>query len=232
MTLAAPLTHDQRKVLLLIGGSGGIGSAIWRIADQVGFEVIAPDRSQLNLADPNSIESYFSSRTDLVPDALVLAAGINRPQSLRELTQDNWRLTFEVNLNASFRVMQILGLRMASHGRGKIVALSSCYGVRSRNGRLAYSASKSALNSLVAGLALELAPQNVLVNGLAPGFVETDLTFANNDEVALASLRSRIPIGRLATPTEIAQIAIFLVGENNTYLTGQTIAADGGFLCQ
>lgn len=220
------------KTLFLTGASGGIGSAIAENAAKLGYSIVAPPRDQLDLSSPESVETFLQSKFNIVPDAVILSAGVNNPQELSALDAPNWRLTMEVNLNSTFRIMQALGLRMASMRRGRILAISSCYGIRSRVGRIAYSASKSALNAVVSGVALELAPDNVLVNGLAPGFVSTDLTFRNNDKAAIASLESRIPLARLATPEEIAHVAMFMVGETNTYMTGQILAVDGGFLCQ
>lgn len=220
------------KTLFLTGASGGIGSTIAKNAAKLGYSIVAPPRDQFDLSDPESVETFLETKFNVVPDAVILSAGINNPQELSALDSPTWRLTMEVNLNSAFRIMQVLGLRMASQQRGRILAISSCYGIRSRAGRIAYSASKSALNAVVSGIALELAPYNVLVNGLAPGFVSTELTFRNNDRAAIRALESRIPLARLATPEEIAQVALFMVGENNTYMTGQILAVDGGFLCQ
>ena len=222
----------QQKTLFVTGGSGGIGAAIVEIASKSGYLVVAPLRNQLNLSDSQSVESYLQMSSDLIPDAVILAAGTNNPQELSSLDTSNWRHTLEVNLTSQFRIMQVLGLKMASLRRGRILAISSCYGSRSRIGRIAYSASKAALNAVVSGVALELAPQNVLVNGLAPGFVSTELTYRNNDAAAIQALKSRIPLARLASPEEIAQTALYLVGDDNTYITGQVISVDGGFLCQ
>ena len=99
----------------------------------------------------------------------------------------------------------------------------------SRAGRSAYSASKFALFGLSRALALEVASDNVLVNCLAPGFVETDMTRNILGASGMAEMVGRIPVGRLAQPEEIARYARFLVSEENTYMTGQTLIVDGGF---
>ena len=105
------------------------------------------------------------------------------------------------------------------------------FGLVSKAGRSAYSASKFALLGLSRALALETAADNVLVNCLAPGFVDTDLTRRVLGARGIADIVRQVPMGRLARPDEMARYARFLAGEENTYMTGQTLVADGGFLC-
>jgi 3-oxoacyl-[acyl-carrier protein] reductase len=104
--------------------------------------------------------------------------------------------------------------------------------VISRIGRGGYSATKAGLSSLTRTAALEFAEYNILVNAVAPGFVETDLTRKNNSREKIEALRQQIPLQRLATPKEIAEFAYYLGSEHNTYITGQTIFVDGGFMSQ
>jgi 3-oxoacyl-[acyl-carrier protein] reductase len=121
---------------------------------------------------------------------------------------------------------------MAKRGYGRIVNISSIWSVVSKGGRLPYSMSKSGLSGLTRTLAVEVAQFNVLVNGVAPGFVNTELTSQNNSEQDLAAIRAMIPAGRLAEPEEIAEIVSFLCSAKNSYITGQTIVVDGGFSIQ
>jgi 3-oxoacyl-[acyl-carrier protein] reductase len=97
---------------------------------------------------------------------------------------------------------------------------------------MAYSATKAAINGLTRAQALELAPYNILVNALAPGYVNTDLTKKNNTSVELEAIATQIPLGRLAEPSEIAECVAFLCSPKNSYITGQVIAIDGGYLCK
>lgn len=115
---------------------------------------------------------------------------------------------------------------------GRILNISSLWSIVSRVGRTSYAMSKAALNGMTRSLALELAPYNILVNAVAPGYVLTDLTRQNNSAVELDAIRKTIPLQRLAEPQEIANVVAFLCSEQNTYLTGQTIVVDGGFTCQ
>lgn len=121
---------------------------------------------------------------------------------------------------------------MIHRGAGRIVAISSCYSQRSRAGRSLYSSTKAALDALIRTSSLEFAAHGVLVNGVAPGFVGTDLTYRNNDEASLAMIVDLIPLKRLAEPSEIAQVVRFLGSTGNTYITGQVVPVDGGFLCR
>jgi 3-oxoacyl-[acyl-carrier protein] reductase len=114
---------------------------------------------------------------------------------------------------------------------GRIVNISSIWSVVSKPRRITYSASKSGLNGLTRTLAVELAPHNILVNAVAPGFVLTEMTRQNNTEADLDAICRTIPAQRLAQPEEIAEVVAFLCSEANSYLTGQTLLVDGGFTC-
>jgi 3-oxoacyl-[acyl-carrier protein] reductase len=115
---------------------------------------------------------------------------------------------------------------------GRIVNISSIWSAVSKHARVSYTISKSGVNGMTRALAVELAPFNVLVNAVAPGYVNTELTKQNNTEEQLETIRNTIPVKRLAEPNEIAEVVAFLCSERNTYLTGQVIIVDGGFTCQ
>ena len=112
---------------------------------------------------------------------------------------------------------------------GRIVNISSAYSFLAREGRSAYSSSKAGLDALTRSLAVEYSSDNILVNSVAPGFVDTELTRKNNSKSEIEKICSSIPMRRLASSDEIAKIVFFLSSEENTYITGQTIVADGGF---
>ncbi|EHB49719.1 3-oxoacyl-(acyl-carrier-protein) reductase [Mycolicibacterium rhodesiae JS60] len=179
---------------------------------------------------PESVSKYLEDIDDAV-DILVLNAGINNPQPLQELSLDNWSETQQINLGSNVLLLQGLLPRMASAGYGRVVAVSSVYAHRARAGRVAYSASKAGIEEVVRSAAAEYGPFGVLANCVAPGFVLTDLTYQNNDAQQLHDLAARIPVGRLARPEEIALFISWLVSPENSYITGQSITIDGGFLC-
>jgi 3-oxoacyl-[acyl-carrier protein] reductase len=115
---------------------------------------------------------------------------------------------------------------------GRIVNISSIWSIVSKKRRLTYSASKAGLNGMTRALAVELAPYNILINAVAPGYVNTELTRQNNSEQDIHAIKETIPLRRLAEPSEIAETVFFLCSERNTYITGQVITVDGGFTCQ
>lgn len=213
------------------GGSRGIGQAVCTRFLQEGYDVLSPSRSELDLANLEAVSAYLETRQDIYPDVVVINAGVNNPETLNELSFENWKNTLNVNLNSTFLLVQEFCRRMASRTGGKIVVVSSCYSIKTRQGRAAYSASKAALNALVRSFAVEFAASSILINAVAPGFVLTELTQKNNDEDGIKRLESQIPLGRLAKPSEIAELIWFLTSERNTYITGQLLPIDGGFLC-
>ncbi len=217
---------------LVTGASRGIGFTIAEVLQQKGIEVLTPSRKEMDLSNPASITAYLQSIQDAVVDILVNNAGINYPAPLEQLNAQNLQQTLQVNLEAPLQLIQGLAPGMKAKKWGRIVNISSIFSLVSREKRIAYTASKAGLNGLTQTAAIELAPFGVLVNALCPGYVATDLTYANNPPEILATIIETIPMKRLAEPIEIAKMVAFLCSEENTYLTGQTIAVDGGFLCQ
>ena len=215
------------KSALVTGASRGIGAAIAEHLKSEGWDVLTPSRSQLDLADVESIQEYVSALPEVF--GLVLNAGINEPRLMQDIDDQTWQRIQETNTTSAFRLITALAPRMAAASGGRIVAVSSAYSERARSGRAAYSASKAALEALIRSTALEFARSGVLANAVAPGFVDTDLTRVNNDPATIATLLERVPVGRLATPGEVAATIGLLLSPSNTYITGQTIAVDGGW---
>ena len=221
----------MRKALVT-GASRGIGGAIAEALRGAGLEVFAPSRSELDLLDPASVGRFVEAHRESGITVLVNNAGINPIEALEEISEENWSRTLQINLTAPFLLIQGLCPGMKAEGWGRIVNLSSIWAVVSKGKRASYSAAKSALTGLTRTSAIELAPHGVLVNAVCPGFVETELTRANNPPEALEIIRKTIPLGRLAQPEEIARFVTFLCSEQNSYITGQSIVIDGGFVCQ
>ena len=216
---------------LVSGSTRGIGAAITQRLLDDGYQVLAPNRQEMNLESNESIDAYLSQIKDTV-DILVNDAGINRIAVLNNIVDRDVDDTLQINLLAPLRIIRAVVPAMQKRGYGRIINISSVWSVVSRAGRISYTMSKAALNGLTRSLALELAPYNILVNAVAPGYVLTDLTRQNNTEAELEVIRKSIPMGRLAEPQEIATTVAFLCSEQNTYLTGQTIVIDGGYSCQ
>jgi 3-oxoacyl-[acyl-carrier protein] reductase len=120
---------------------------------------------------------------------------------------------------------------MINKKHGRIVNIGSIWGIITKPGRVTYTLTKSGMGGLTRSMAVELASSNVLVNCVAPGYVNTELTRKNNPLKELEKIKKSIPLQRLAEPNEIAELVCYLCSDKNTYITGQTIAIDGGYLC-
>ena len=220
----------NHRYCLLTGGSRGIGKAIRDRLTEDSWSVIAPNRSQLDLSDELSVLGYLDGLKAPV-DGLVLNAAINIPRQLADLSMETWDMVFQVNVRSSFQIVSRIVPEMSRFGFGRVVVLSSAYATRARQGRMAYSASKAALEGMVRSLAVDYAHFGVMVNAVAPGFVNTELTSQNNSPEQIRGLLERVPRGRLAETQEVANAVAFLMSERNDYISGQVLAVDGGFSC-
>jgi 3-oxoacyl-[acyl-carrier protein] reductase len=219
------------KTAFITGGARGIGQAIAKRFRQEGFEIAAPSRRELDLASLDSIETYLSTHATEA-DVLINNAGENLIFTLAKLGLPEWQRMQTINVTAPFLLTKHFAPLMARRGWGRIVNISSIYSLISRSGRGAYAASKAGLNGLTRTAALEYAEAGVLVNAVCPGFVETDLTRQNNTPAQIEALRQQVPLKRLGVPDDIASVVFYLASEQNTFITGQTIVADGGFMAQ
>lgn len=218
------------KRVLVTGGSRGIGLEIVRHFRESGHEVLAPGRDALDLLDCQSIESFTRENPEI--DVLVNNAAINEIDSLDNVSLDSWQRALQVNLTAPFLLIQHAAKHMSVQKWGRIVNIGSVYSFVTREGRAPYTASKSGLSGLTRSAAIEYAKYNILVNQVCPGFVETDMTRQNNSPDQISAISKQIPLGRLASPSEVARYVCFLASEDNSYITGQVTMVDGGFLCQ
>ena len=216
------------KAVLITGGRGEIGQAIIAQFRKADYQIIAPTREDLDLNQPAVIEDEIIKQVATV-DAFVHCAGINFPKPFVKIEPHEFSQTLTVNAIAFYLITQALIKHEKLSRNGHILAISSIYGDISRKGRFSYTASKYCLNGMVKNLALELGPQGIKVNGLAPGFVETSLTRRNNSSEIIAHMEKSIPLGHLAETDDIAKIAYFLASEDNRYISGQTVIADGGY---
>ena len=219
------------KVALITGSSRGIGKAIANKFEINGYKILTPSRSEMNLLDNSSIEAYCN-KIEADIDVIIDCAGINTIATLDLLNDKDLNSMLQINLLAPLKIIQQLNDKMAGNFIGHIVNISSIWSVVSKEGRCAYSATKAAINGITRTLALELSPKNILVNSVAPGYVNTELTKKNNSLAEISNIKSLIPLQRLAEPEEIANLVYFLASDQNTYITGQTIIIDGGFVCR
>jgi 3-oxoacyl-[acyl-carrier protein] reductase len=221
--------NTMAKTVFITGASGGIGNAIFTEYMQHGYNIIAPTIEELDLSSRESIDSYFENNKNLCVDILINNAGVNFVNDIDRVITDDMDQMMSINLLAPIILIRSLVGNMKKNGFGRIVNISSIWSEAGRPGRSIYAATKRGLNGITQTLAVELAQYGILVNSVSPGFTLTELTLATNTLEQLEQLKSKVPLGRLAQPEEIAKVVFFLGNENNTYLTGQNIVVDGGY---
>lgn len=239
--------------VLITGGNGGIGGAIAERFAAAGFRVaihyhsnheaanevarrcLAHGAAVLTVAaDLRSKEQILRMRDKLdhhgmAPDILVNNAGVAHFGLLSDVTEDEWDLVMDINLKGLFLCTQAFMPRMIRQRFGRIINVSSVWGITGASCEVVYSTAKGGVNAFTKALAKELAPSGVTVNAVAPGAVDTKM-LDHLDETDRRQLIDDIPAGRLAEPDEIASLVYFLALPESGYMTGQIISPNGGFL--
>jgi NAD(P)-dependent dehydrogenase (short-subunit alcohol dehydrogenase family) len=227
---------------LVTGAANGIGRAVAERFRAEGAVVSGVDREegaefQFDLAQTESLSALVDRiETENGPvEVLVSVAGVYEPARAVEMTLDSYRRVLAVNLDAPIMLAQRCGRGMAERGYGRILSVTSIHGEFGEELSLSYDASKAGLNGATRTLAIELGPQGVLVNALAPGFVRTRMSVVEGkDELESEWFKTvylenrKLPLRRAAEPLEIAAHAAWLCSDENTYLTGQVVRVDGG----
>lgn len=241
----------MKKCALITGASGGIGSAIaLRLAND-GFDIAACYNSDENgirelekqlsqtavrfrsykadVSDYSAIKDVFTDATEFFGGVSVLVnnAGMAQQKLFTDITQDEFERITAVNFKGVFNCCQCAVPFMVSQKRGKIINISSMWGVYGASCETVYSATKAAVIGLTKSLARELAPSNIQVNCVAPGAIDTKMNNNLSDEDKKA-FSQEIPMGRFGRPEEIAGVVSFLAGSDSDYVTAQVITADGG----
>lgn len=236
------------RVGVVTGAAGGIGSATVRLMLENGMKVMATDLDYddvvktteehenvrfhaMDVRDRNStkraLEFAIGEFGSL--DIWINNAGIFPQSPVLEISETAWRNTLDINLDGTLIGSQIAGHHMVANGGGVIVNTASVAGYKARPNRAAYCTSKAAVEHLTHCLAVELAPANVRVNAVAPGFVDTPMTDWVRQEAQLTeSVIKGIPLGRIASPSEVASAVMFLISDDASYVNGHVLAVDGG----
>ncbi len=219
-----------QRIALITGASRGIGKAISERYKKEGWRVLIPTRDELDLLNLQSIEFYFSKIQAL--NVLINNAGINPIAHIDQVNNSEIDEVVQTNLVAPLLTMKFaFPLMKRTDGVHRVVNISSIWAALSKPGRVVYSMTKSGITGLTRTAAIEWAKEGILVNSVAPGFTDTELTRRNNNPEQISQIESVIPVGRMADPSEIAELVYFLASEHNTYITGQTILIDGGYSC-
>lgn len=242
----------KKKVALVTGGIGGIGTAVCRQLAQHGCRVTAgfhPNEKEIaeSWLEKQRAEGFefdiapgdvtsFDSSADMVRqvearhgavDVLVNCAGITRDKTLRKMESDNWHAVINTNLNSAFNVTRHVVDGMVERGYGRIISISSVNGQKGQFGQTNYSAAKAGLHGFTMALAQEVASKGVTVNTVSPGYVATPMALAVPESIR-NQIVAQIPLGRMALPEEVAYVVGFLADKRSSYVTGANIAVNGG----
>ncbi|MEK7178034.1 MAG: SDR family oxidoreductase [Patescibacteria group bacterium] len=220
----------NKRTVFITGSARGIGESIYKKLKTEKYKIIAPTREELDLSDSVSINQYINTHKDLKIDILINNAGINLPTWIDELSDDNINQHIQINLTSPIKLITAFVSNMKKNKWGRIINISSIFGIVARGKQTMYTATKHGINGVTKALALELGPYNILVNSVCPGFTNTDLVKRNSPEKN-ALIAKDIPQGRFAEPKEIAELVSFLISDKNTYINGQSLVIDGGFTC-
>jgi len=238
------------KRVLVTGASRGIGAAIAQTLGARGAVVLGTATSdagaeaiterlqqagiegaglKLNVTDADSVSQTLAGIKERfgLPEVLVNNAGITRDNLLMRMNEDEWQQVIDTNLNAVFRLSKAVLRGMMKARWGRIINISSVVGAMGNPGQANYAASKAGVAGFARSLAAEVGSRGITVNTVAPGFIDTDMTRSLPQEQK-EELLSKIPLGRLGQPEEVAALVAFLASDAGGYISGETLHVNGG----
>jgi len=234
-----------KKNIFISGASRGIGMSMAEHFAKSNFNVVGTSRSnfkfdkdlenlfpiKLDVTSRNDVKDCFDElkSKNLLPDILINNAGITADQLFLRMSDDDWDRVINTNLTGTFNLTKIFLKNMIKNKFGRIINISSISGLMGNPGQVNYSSSKAALNGFTKSLAKEVGSRNITVNCVAPGFIDTDMT-SYIEENERNEILKQIPLNKFGSPEDISKLVMFLMSDEASYITGQTISIDGGLL--
>ena len=236
--------QKESKKILITGASRGIGKDIALNSKEKGYKVLGTSTTnegvsslkengihglQLDLNDKKSVESFNDLLTQEHPDIAVLVnnAGITRDNIVLRMSEEEWMDVLNVNLNGAFKVTKTVLKFMLKKRWGRILNITSTSASTGNRGQANYAAAKAGIEAFSKSVAKEVGSRGITVNAIAPGYIQTDMTEVISENVK-EEILSQIPLSRFGKPEEISQLVDFLISDEASYITGQTIHINGG----
>ena len=233
----------SKEIVFISGASRGIGTAIAKQFANNGYKVIGTSRNNftfdsdntnliplsLDITNRDSVNECmdYLKENNFTPSILINNAGITSDQLFLRMKDEDWDNVIATNLTGTFNLTKALIKGMIKNRYGRVINISSVSGLMGNPGQVNYSSATAGLSGFTKSLAKEVGSRGITVNSIAPGFIETDMT-SYLDENAKNKLTQDIPLKRLGSVNDIAELAIFLASDESSYITGQTISVDGG----
>ena len=230
----------KNKNILITGASRGIGKSIAKEFHKLGANILGTSTTKslkknkfelikVNFFNKKELKIFCDYLKNKKIDILINNAGINKISSIEKININDVRNILYINLEIPTLITSIVSKNMIKKKNGKIINISSIFGLISKEKRSSYSSSKFGILGLTKSSALDLANKNILINSISPGFIDTDLTRKILKISGMKKIAKTIPMRRLGDIKEVANLSIFLASNYNTYITGQNIVIDGGF---
>ena len=242
----------EDKVALITGGARGIGRAIAMTFAREGAAIVVADVNlemaqktaseieslgrpalalEMDVTNYDLVEAGINKILDKMGkvDILVNNAGITKDNLLLRMSPADWDAVINVNLKGTFNCIKAVSRTMIKQRSGRIISIASIIGLMGNPGQANYAASKAGIIALTKTVAKELASRNINANAVAPGFIQTEMTAKLSAEIKSKMLEA-IPLGKLGTPEDVANVCLFLASQESSYITGQTITIDGGMV--
>lgn len=247
------MEHTQGRTVLITGASRGIGAACARRFAAAGDRVVVNYRHsdaealalvqeietaggaamavRADVGDPEQVRRMVDNVLEKFCqlDILICNAGIARQQLFTDITNEDWRDLFRTNVDGTFYCCRAVLPHFIHRKAGRIVTLSSMWGITGGSCEVAYSATKAAVIGLTRALAKEVGPSGITVNCVAPGVIDTEMN-GNLTPADLEALREETPLERIGTPEDVAESVFFLASEGARFMTGQVLSPNGGIL--